>query len=109
MCCLLPPVRTARFQARALGRSPCVHLPHFALLSWQVGVFEMGEGGMVGVANPSSLFMSHSLSTSGEGGEPDQPPGCAVAVTMEGTRALCVEVQVGVCLRDNAQVLGNVM
>jgi DNA repair protein RadA/Sms len=58
-----------------------------------VGVFEMGEGGLVGVTNPSSLFMS---TASEEGpGAGLYPPGCAVAVTVEGTRALCVEVQVG--------------
>ncbi len=53
----------------------------------------MGEGGLVGVTNPSSLFMS---TASEEGpGAGLYPPGCAVAVTVEGTRALCVEVQVG--------------
>lgn len=50
----------------------------------EVGVFEMREKGMQEVSNPSEAFLAERLT-----GE----PGSAVAVTMEGTRPLLVEVQ----------------
>jgi DNA repair protein RadA/Sms len=50
----------------------------------EVGVFEMGERGMVEVANPSEAFLAERLVNT---------PGSAIAVTMEGTRPLLVEVQ----------------
>jgi len=50
----------------------------------EVGVFEMGEGGMTEVANPSEAFLAERLVNA---------PGSAIAVTMEGTRPLLVEVQ----------------
>jgi len=50
----------------------------------EVGVFEMTEGGMVEVANPSEAFLAERL--------PDSA-GSAIAVTMEGTRPLLVEIQ----------------
>ena len=50
----------------------------------EVGVFKMSEGGFESVTNPSQIFL----------GEHDQPTsGAAVAVVMEGTRPLLVEVQ----------------
>jgi DNA repair protein RadA/Sms len=49
-----------------------------------VGVFEMGENGMVEVANPSEAFLSEHQSGA---------TGSAVAVTMEGTRPILVEMQ----------------
>jgi DNA repair protein RadA/Sms len=50
----------------------------------EVGVFEMGEQGMVEVTNPSEAFLAERL--------PDAT-GSVVAVTMEGSRPLLVEVQ----------------
>jgi len=50
----------------------------------EVGVFEMRGDGMVEVANPSEAFLAERLTTA---------PGSAIAVTMEGTRPLLVEVQ----------------
>ncbi len=50
----------------------------------EVGVFEMREHGMVEVSNPSEAFLAERMVNS---------PGSAIAVTMEGTRPLLVEVQ----------------
>lgn len=50
----------------------------------EVGVFEMTELGMREVANPSQVFLAERNAGA---------PGSAVAVTMEGTRPLLVEVQ----------------
>ncbi|MCX7680386.1 MAG: DNA repair protein RadA, partial [Anaerolineae bacterium] len=50
----------------------------------EVGVFEMRERGMVEVPNPSEVFLAERVVNA---------PGSAIAVTMEGTRPLLVEVQ----------------
>ncbi len=50
----------------------------------EVGVFEMQEKGMIEVRNPSEVFLAERMINA---------PGSAVAVTMEGTRPLLVEVQ----------------
>ena len=50
----------------------------------EVGVFEMGEQGLVEVSNPSEAFLAERL--------PDAT-GSVIAVTMEGTRPLLVEIQ----------------
>ncbi|GIV62779.1 MAG: DNA repair protein RadA [Bellilinea sp.] len=50
----------------------------------EVGVFEMRERGMVEVPNPSELFLAERMVNA---------PGSAIAVTMEGTRPLLVEIQ----------------
>lgn len=50
----------------------------------EVGVFEMGEQGLVEVTNPSEAFLAERL--------PDAT-GSVIAVTMEGTRPLLVEIQ----------------
>ncbi len=50
----------------------------------EVGVFEMRERGMVEVTNPSEAFLAERLVNA---------PGSAIAVTMEGTRPLLVEMQ----------------
>jgi DNA repair protein RadA/Sms len=50
----------------------------------EVGVFEMRETGLVEVTNPSEAFLAERMVNS---------PGSAVAVTMEGTRPLLVEIQ----------------
>lgn len=50
----------------------------------EIGLFEMGEGGLRPVSNPSEIFLKErSLNV----------PGSAVVVAMEGTRPLLVEVQ----------------
>ena len=50
----------------------------------EVGVFEMRERGLVEVTNPSEAFLAERLVNA---------PGSAIAVTMEGTRPLLVEIQ----------------
>ncbi len=50
----------------------------------EVGIFEMTEQGMAEVANPSELFLAERLPNAA---------GSAIAVSMEGTRPLLVEVQ----------------
>jgi len=50
----------------------------------EVGVFEMGESGMLEVRNPSEAFLAERMINA---------PGSAIAVTMEGTRPLLVEIQ----------------
>ena len=50
----------------------------------EVGVFEIGERGMAEVANPSEAFLAERMVNA---------PGSAIAVTMEGTRPLLVEIQ----------------
>jgi DNA repair protein RadA/Sms len=50
----------------------------------EVGVFEMGERGMAEVTNPSEAFLAERMVNA---------PGSAIAVTMEGTRPLLVEIQ----------------
>ena len=50
----------------------------------EVGVFEMGERGMIEVSNPSEAFLAERMVSA---------PGSAIAVTMEGTRPLLVEIQ----------------
>lgn len=50
----------------------------------EVGVFEMQGGGMVEVPNPSEAFLAERVINA---------PGSAIAITMEGTRPLLVEIQ----------------
>ena len=50
----------------------------------EVGVFEMEEQGMVEVANPSEAFLAERMA---------EAPGSSIAVTMEGTRPILVELQ----------------
>ncbi|MGB8253223.1 MAG: DNA repair protein RadA [Anaerolineaceae bacterium] len=57
----------------------------------EVGVFTMGERGLTEVPNPSEAFLAERLVNS---------PGSAIAVTMEGTRPLLVEIQ-GLTSRSN--------
>jgi DNA repair protein RadA/Sms len=69
-----------RFQSYRLLR--CVK-NRFGATS-EVGVFEMREGGLIEVINPSESFLAGRLVNA---------PGSAIAVTMEGTRPLLVEIQ----------------
>lgn len=50
----------------------------------EIGVFEMTSKGLLGIKNPSSLFLS---------GHDEPPPGSAVFAGLEGTRPLLVEIQ----------------
>lgn len=50
----------------------------------EVGVFEMQERGMIEVTNPSQAFLAERMVNA---------PGSAIAVTMEGTRPILVEIQ----------------
>jgi len=50
----------------------------------EVGVFEMREKGLIEVSNPSEMFLAERMVNA---------PGSAIAVTMEGTRPLLVEIQ----------------
>ncbi|MBI5959331.1 MAG: DNA repair protein RadA, partial [Chloroflexi bacterium] len=69
-----------RFQAYRLLRSV---KNRFGPTS-EVGVFEMRDKGMVEITNPSELFIAERVVNA---------PGSAIAVTLEGTRPLLVEVQ----------------
>ncbi len=69
-----------RFQAYRLLRSV---KNRFGATS-EVGVFEMRERGMMEVSNPSEAFLAERMVNA---------PGSAIAVTMEGTRPLLVEIQ----------------
>ncbi len=69
-----------RFQAFRLLRSV---KNRFGATS-EVGVFEMRDKGMAEITNPSEAFLAERMATAA---------GSAIAVTMEGTRPLLVEVQ----------------
>jgi DNA repair protein RadA/Sms len=69
-----------RFQAYRLLRSV---KNRFGATS-EVGVFEMREGGMVEVTNPSEAFLAERMINAA---------GSAVGVMMEGTRPILVEIQ----------------
>jgi len=69
-----------RFQAYRLLRSV---KNRFGATS-EVGVFEMRERGLAEVANPSEVFLAERMINA---------PGSAIAVIMEGTRPILVEVQ----------------
>ena len=49
----------------------------------EIGVFEMTEGGLMAVANPSERFLAERSAT----------PGSVIAATVEGSRVFLVEVQ----------------
>ena len=69
-----------RFQAYRLLRSV---KNRFGATS-EVGVFEMSERGLAEVPNPSEIFLAERMINA---------PGSAIAVIMEGTRPILVEVQ----------------
>jgi DNA repair protein RadA/Sms len=69
-----------RFQAYRLLRSVKNRFGATA----EVGVFEMREGGLTEVLNPSEVFLAERLINAA---------GSAIAVTMEGTRPILVEIQ----------------
>jgi DNA repair protein RadA/Sms len=69
-----------RFQAYRLLRSVKNRFGATA----EVGVFEMSEGGLTEVTNPSEAFLAERMINAA---------GSAIAVTMEGTRPILVEIQ----------------
>ena len=69
-----------RFQAYRLLRSV---KNRFGATS-EVGVFEMREGGLIEVTNPSEAFLAERMINAA---------GSSIAVTMEGTRPILVEIQ----------------
>lgn len=69
-----------RFQAYRLLRSVKNRFGATA----EVGVFEMREGGLVEITNPSEAFLAERMINAA---------GSAIAVTMEGTRPILVEIQ----------------
>jgi DNA repair protein RadA/Sms len=54
----------------------------------EIGIFEMGEGGLTEVLNPSEIFLAE---------RPEGASGSAVVSSLEGTRTILVEVQSLVC------------
>jgi DNA repair protein RadA/Sms len=50
----------------------------------EIGVFQMTEGGLVEIANPSQFFTERSGPV---------PPGSVIVPTVEGTRPILVEIQ----------------
>jgi DNA repair protein RadA/Sms len=54
----------------------------------EVGVFQMGEEGLVEVSNPSALFLA---------GRPGQSSGSVVVAGLEGSRSVLLELQALVC------------
>lgn len=54
----------------------------------EIGVFEMQQGGLVEVENPSEYMLS---------GRPEQVSGSVVACSIEGTRPILIEIQALVC------------
>ena len=54
----------------------------------EIGVFEMQQGGLVEVENPSEYMLS---------GRPEQASGSVVACSIEGTRPILIEIQALVC------------
>jgi DNA repair protein RadA/Sms len=69
-----------RFQAYRLLRS----VKNRFGASSEVGVFEMREHGLAEVLNPSEAFLAERMINA---------PGSSIAVTMEGTRPILVEIQ----------------
>jgi len=69
-----------RFQAYRLLRSVKNRFGATA----EVGVFEMRQGGLIEVTNPSEAFLAERMINAA---------GSSIAVTMEGTRPILVEVQ----------------
>ncbi len=54
----------------------------------EIGVFEMRQNGLVEVENPSEFMLN---------GKPENASGSVVACSMEGTRAILIEIQALVC------------
>ena len=57
----------------------------------EIGVFEMTDGGLMEVANPSAMFLGLGTGDRNSQGEP--VPGAAIFAAIEGTRPVLVEIQ----------------
>lgn len=70
----------------------------------EIGVFEMAEGGLKEIHNPSELFLSQSML-----GNAGNLPGSIVAATIEGSRPILVEIQalVGQSAYSTPRRVGN--
>ncbi len=70
----------------------------------EIGVFEMAEGGLKEISNPSELFLSQSML-----GNAGNLPGSVVAATIEGSRPILVEIQalVGQSAYSTPRRVGN--
>ncbi len=70
----------------------------------EIGVFEMAEGGLKEISNPSELFLSQSML-----GNARSMPGSVVAATIEGSRPILVEIQalVGQSAYSTPRRVGN--
>ena len=62
--------------------------------TYEIGVFEMGDAGLVEVLNPSLAFLAD---------RPVSAPGSVIAACIEGSRPLLAEVQALVCPSNLAQ------
>lgn len=60
----------------------------------EIGVFEMKEGGLAEVPNPSEMFLAE---------RPDEAPGSVVVPTLEGSRPILVELQALVSVSNFGQ------
>jgi DNA repair protein RadA/Sms len=67
----------------------------------EIGVFEMAEGGLREISNPSELFLSQTSATG--------QPGSVIAATIEGSRPILVEIQalVGQSAYSTPRRIGN--
>lgn len=67
----------------------------------EIGVFEMAEGGLKEISNPSELFLSNENSAN--------QPGSCIAATIEGSRPILVEIQalVGHSAYSTPRRIGN--
>jgi DNA repair protein RadA/Sms len=63
----------------------------------EVAIFQMTHDGFV-ESSATRMFLSHAPGDGASEAPPSGPPGCAVTVTTEGSRALAVEVQ-ALCAR----------
>jgi DNA repair protein RadA/Sms len=76
----------------------------------ELGVYEMTTGRLLPVSDPSSLFLSHRPQLEDDDGDEDDKgstEGCAIALMLEGRRAMTVEVQAFVTPVGNAGVGGR--
>ncbi len=66
----------------------------------EIGVFEMGDGGLTEVENPSQMLLS---------GRPEEAPGTCVTCVMEGARPVLAEIQalVVTCAGGNPRRTSN--
>lgn len=66
----------------------------------EVGVYEMTTGRLLPVSDPSSLFLAHRVTE-------EDAEGCAIAIALEGRRAMTVEVQALVTTAGGGSKFGS--